>query len=95
MKYKQFLSTILIFILQTQINIRKAFAEINTNSIITHFCLENVKAEMKKADIVYSEKIGKNTCDCYLKNILNNTNHEQSISRCKIQIEQKFKLQSN
>ena len=63
----------------------KSFAELNTNSIITIFCLENVKEEMLKAKLDYKESFGKEVCDCYIKKLSENKSHENSISECKIE----------
>ena len=35
------------------------------NSILKMFCLQSVKKEMLKAEILYSEEIANQTCDCY------------------------------
>ena len=40
-------------------------AQTKQNSIIKLFCLRSVKEEMLKAEMVYSEEIANETCDCY------------------------------
>lgn len=67
-------------------------AEINTNSLINLFCIENVKAEMIKSNLNYEESFGKYTCECYLRNLSENRNHEDSISICKEMARKKFNL---
>ena len=53
------------------------------SSIIKIFCIENVKSEIRKANLIYTESFGNKVCDCYLKNIKNNIEHEKSIFKCK------------
>ena len=53
------------------------------SSIIKIFCIENVKSEIRKANLAYTESFGNKVCDCYLKNINNNIEHEKSILKCK------------
>ena len=71
----------------------KSFADFNTNSIITIFCLENVKAEMLKANLDYKESFGKEVCDCYIKKLSENKSHNNSISECKIESADKFNVE--
>ena len=70
----------------------KSSAELNTNSIIKIFCLETVKSEMIKAKNNYSEILGNEVCDCYLKNINSNIDHENAIIKCKQDINKKLNL---
>ena len=67
-------------------------AEINNNSIINLFCIESFKVEMSKANLNYDEKIAKDTCDCYLREFLNSTSHQNSIDKCKLEAKKKFNL---
>ena len=60
-------------------------SEINANLIIKIFCKESVKTEYKKNNFEYEESIGEDVCNCYLKNILNNISHKESISKCKLE----------
>ena len=83
MKFKLYFLTFLGFIFFNQISIIKSSTEFNANSIIKMFCLENVKAEIIKANLTYKESFGNEVCDCYLKNINNNIEHEKSIFKCK------------
>ena len=70
--------------------LKKSHANINTNSIINMFCLENVKAEMLNAKLEYKDSLGKEICNCYIKNLTNNKSHEKSISDCKIESKKNF-----
>ncbi len=65
-------------------------AETENNSIINLFCIESFKVEISKANLNYDEKIAKDTCDCYLKEFLNSTSHQNSIDKCKLETKQKF-----
>ena len=67
-------------------------AETKNNSIINLLCIESFKVEMSKANLNYDEKIAKDTCDCYIKEFLNSTSHQNSISKCKLETKKKFNL---
>ena len=67
-------------------------AETQKDSIINLFCIESFKVEMSKANLNYDEKIAKDTCDCYLREFLNSTSHQNSIAKCKLETKKKFKL---
>ena len=83
MKFKLYFLSFFGFILFYQISILKSSSEFNTNSIIKIFCIENVKSEIIKANLIYEENFGNKVCDCYLKNIKNNISHEKAIFKCK------------
>ena len=83
MKFKSYFLSFLGFIFLNQILTIKSSPELNTNSIIKIFCIENVKSEIRKANLIYTESFGNKVCDCYLKNINNNIEHEKSIFKCK------------
>jgi len=70
----------------------KSLSDIKTNSIITIFCLENVKSEMLKANIKYDKKVGIQTCECYLDNLSENISHEKSIEKCKLETIKNYNL---
>ncbi len=59
-------------------------AQTKQNSIIKLFCLQSVKAEMLKAEIVYSEEIANETCECYLEEFTKTASHQNSITKCKL-----------
>ena len=67
-------------------------AETQKDSIINLFCIESIKEEMSKANLNYDEKIAKDTCDCYLREFLNSTSHQNSIDKCKLEAKKKFNL---
>ena len=67
-------------------------AETKNNSIINLFCIESIKVEMSKANLNYDEKIARDTCDCYLREFLNSTSHQNSIDKCKLEAKKKFNL---
>ena len=92
MKFKFYFLYILIFFFFNQILITKSSPELNMNSIIKMFCIENVKSEIIKANIIYTDKFGNDVCDCYLKNINNNIEHEKSIFICKEEANKKLDL---
>ena len=60
-------------------------AQTKQNSIIKLFCLQSVKEEMLKAEIVYSEKIAKETCDCYYEEFTQNASHQDAKTKCKLE----------
>ena len=67
-------------------------AETQKDSIINLFCIESIKVEMSKANLNYDVKIAKDTCDCYLREFLNSTSHQNSIDKCKLEAKKKFNL---
>ena len=60
-------------------------AQTKQNSIIKLFCLQSVKEEMLKAEIVYSEEIAKETCDCYYEVFTQTANHQDAKTKCKLE----------
>ena len=60
-------------------------AQKKQNSIIKLFCLQSVKEEMLKAEIVYSEEIAKETCDCYYKEFIETASHQDAKTKCKLE----------
>ena len=59
-------------------------AQTKQNSIIKLFCLQSVKEEMLKAEIVYSEKIANETCDCYYEEFRQTSSHQDAKKKCKL-----------
>ena len=53
-------------------------AQTKQNSIIKLFCLQSVKEEMLKAEIVYSNKIANETCDCYYEEFKQTASHQDA-----------------
>ena len=68
-------------------------AQTKQNSIIKLFCLQSVKEEMLKAEIVYSEEIANETCDCYFEEFTQTASHQNAKIKCKL--ETKENLNSN
>ena len=65
-------------------------AQTKENSIIKLFCLQSVKEEMLKAEIVYSEEIAKETCDCYYEEFTQTTSHQEAKTKCKLETKEKL-----
>ena len=60
-------------------------AQTKQNSIIKLFCLQSVKEEMMNADMVYSEKIANETCDCYYVEFMKTASHQDAKTKCKLE----------
>ena len=97
MKFKKLFLISPIFFFLTLRFIESNFAKENNNnnnnnSIIKYFCIKNVKSEFKISNVEYSDILGEEICNCYMKNISGNTSHEESISNCKLENKEKFNL---
>ena len=66
-------------------------AQTKQNSIIKLFCLQSVKEEMLKAEMVYSEEIANVTCECYYKEFTQTASHQDAKTKCKLETEEGFK----
>jgi len=82
-KYKLFVFVNLI-ILFNSFN-SYCLAQTKQNSIIKLFCLQSVKEEMMKAEMVYSEEIANETCDCYSKEFTQTASHHYAKTKCKLE----------
>ena len=82
-KYKFFIFVNLI-ILFNSLN-SYFLAQTKKNSIIKLFCLQSVKEEMMKAEMVYSEEIANETCDCYYEEFTQTSSHQDAKSKCKLE----------
>ncbi len=60
-------------------------AQTKHNSIIKLFCLKSVKEEMLKAEILYSEEIANETCDCYYEEFTQSASHQDAKTKCKLE----------
>ena len=60
-------------------------AQTKQNSILKLFCLQSVKEEMKKAEMVYSEEIANEACDCYYEEFMQTANHQDAKKKCKLE----------
>jgi len=67
-------------------------AQTKQNSIIKLFCLQSVKEEMLKSEIVYSEEIAKETCDCYYEEFTQTASHQDAKRKCKLEIKEILNL---
>ena len=65
-------------------------AQTKQNSIIKLFCLQSVKQEMLKAELVYSEEIANETCDCYYDEFTKTFNHQDAKTKCKLETKEKL-----
>ena len=91
-KYKFFIFVNLI-ILFTSFN--SYLAQTKQNSIIKLFCLQSVKEEMMKAEIVYSEEIANETCDCYYEEFTQTASHQDAKKKCKLEIKENLNHNRN
>ena len=91
-KYKFFIFLNLI-ILFNSFN-SNYLAQTKQNSIIKLFCLQSVKEEFLKAEIVYSEEIANETCDCYYEEFIQNASHQDAKSKCKLETKENLKHSS-
>ena len=55
------------------------------NSIIKLFCLQSVKEEMLKAEMLYSEEIANETCECYYEEFTQTASHQLAKTKCKLE----------
>ena len=63
-------------------------AQTKQNSIIKLFCLQSVKEEMMKAEMIYSKEIANETCDCYYEEFTQTASHQDAKTRCKLEIKE-------
>ena len=82
-KYK-FLIFVNLMILFNSLN-SYYLAHAKQNSIIKLFCLQSVKEEMLKAEMVYSEEIANATCECYYEEFTKNASHQDAKTKCKLE----------
>ena len=82
-KYKSFIFVNLIIIF----NYFNSYylAQTKQNSIIKLFCLQSVKEEMMKAEMVYSEEIANETCECYNEEFTQTASHQEAKTKCKLE----------
>ena len=60
-------------------------AQTKQYSIIKLFCIQSVKEEMLKAEMVYSEEIANETCDCYYEEFTQTSSHQDAKTKCKLE----------
>ena len=88
-KYKFFIFVNLI-ILFNSFN-SNYLAQEKQNSIIKLFCLQSVKEEMLKAEMLYSEKIANQTCECYYDEFIKTSSHQVAKTKCKSETQENLK----
>ena len=82
-KYKLFIFVNLIILLNSFNSYY--LAQTKHKSIIKLFCLQSVKEEMLKAEMVYSEEIANETCDCYYEEFTQTSSHQDAKTKCKLE----------
>ena len=82
-KYKFFIFVNLI--IQSNFFNSYYLAQTKHDSIIKLFCLQSVKEEMLKAEMVYSEEIANETCDCYYEEFTQTSSHQDAKTKCKLE----------
>ena len=91
-KYKLFIFVHLMILINPFNNYY--LAQTKQNSIIKLFCLESVKEEMMKAEMVYSEKIANETCECYYEEFTQTASHQDAKTKCKLETKESLNLNS-
>jgi len=89
-KYKFFIFVNLIILFNSFSNYY--LAQTKQNSIIKLFCLKSVKAELLKAEMVYSEEIANETCDCYYEVFMQTASHQDAKTKCKLETKENLNL---
>ena len=87
-KYNLFIFVNLIILLNSFNSYH--LAQTKQNSIIKLFCLQSVKEEMLKAEMVYSEKIANETCECYYEEFTQTASHQDAKTKCKLETNEKL-----
>ena len=82
-KYKLFIIVHLMILFNSFNNYY--LAQTKQNSFIKLFCLQSVKEEMLKAEMLYSEEIAKETCACYYREFTQNASHQDAKTKCKFE----------
>ena len=82
-KYKFFIIVNLMIIFNSFNNFY--LAQTKQNSIIKLFCFESVKEEMLKSEILYSEEIANETCECYYEEFTQTASHQDAKTKCKLE----------
>ena len=85
-KYKLFIFVHLMILFNSFNNYY--LAQTKQNSIIKLFCLQSVKEEMLKAEMVYSDEIAKETCDCYYEKFMQTASHQDAKTKCKLETQE-------
>ena len=67
-------------------------AQTEQNSIIKLFCLHSVKEEMLKSEMVYSEEIANETCECYYEEFTQTASHQDAKTKCRLETKENLNL---
>ena len=86
-KYKLFIFVNLMILFNS---FNYYLAQTKQNSIIKLFCLQSVKEEMLKAEMIYSEEIANETCECYYKEFTQTASHQEAKTKCKLETKEKL-----
>ena len=84
--YKFFIFVNLMFLFNSFNNYY--LAQSKQNSIIKLFCLQSVKEEMLKSEMLYSEAIAKETCECYYEEFTKTSSHQDAKTKCKFETQE-------
>ena len=87
-KYKFFIFVNMLIIFNSFNNYY--LAQTKQNSIIKLFCLNSVKEEMLKAEMIYSEEIANETCECYYEEFMQTASHRDAKTKCKLETQEKL-----
>ena len=85
-KYKFFIFVNLMIIFNSFNNYY--LAQTQQNSIIKLFCLQSVRKEMLKAEMIYSEEIANKTCECYYEEFTQTASHQDAKTKCKLETQE-------
>ena len=88
-KYKLFIFVNLIILLNSFNSYY--LAQTKQNSIIKLFCIQSVKEEMMRAEMVYSEEIANETCECYSEEFTQTSSHQDAKTKCKSEAKENLK----
>ena len=69
-------------------------AQTKQNSIIKLFCLQSVKEEMMKAEMIYSKEIADETCECYYEEFTQTASHQKAKTKCKLETKENLNRNS-
>ena len=85
-KYKFFIFVNMIILLNSFNSYY--LAQTKQNSIIKLLCLQSVKEEMMKSEMLYSEEIAIKTCDCYYEEFKQTASHQDAKTKCKLETQE-------
>jgi len=89
-KYKLFIFVYLMILFNSFNNYY--LAQTKQNSIIKLFCIQSVKEEMMKAEMLYSEEIANETCECYYEEFKQTASHQDAKTKCKLEAKENLNL---